>query len=64
MLFIYCPLCYIVKKYHRNILGSDATVLLGHKQKLSGKHARNGTKLEDQQVRLKSRNYWLLPIKI
>lgn len=37
MLLIYSPLCYIVKKYHRGILGLDATVLLGHKQKLSGK---------------------------
>lgn len=50
MLFIYSPLCYIVKKYHRGILGFNATVLLGHKQKLSGKHARTGTKQEEQQV--------------
>lgn len=50
MVFIYSPLCYIVKNYHKGILGLDATVLLGHKQKLSGKHARNGTKKEEQQV--------------
>lgn len=52
ILFIYSPLCYIIKKYHRGIPGLDATVLLGHKQKLSGKHfvPRNGTKQEKQQA--------------
>lgn len=32
------------------MLGLDATVLLGHKQKLSGEHAKNGTKQEKQQA--------------